>query len=46
MSYETWTWLAIGVLVLGAPVIFVWFLKDAAKLLGRIGRAGREPPDG
>lgn len=36
-----WTYLSIGVLVFLAPLVFGWFLKDAARLLRDVGRAGR-----
>lgn len=34
---ELWTWISIGILVLGAPLVFAWFLRDALALLAGLG---------
>lgn len=39
-GYAVWTRIAIGVLVLGSPLVFLWFLKDAARLLQGFGGPG------
>lgn len=31
------TWAAVGVLVVGSVVVFVWFLADVAREVGRRG---------
>lgn len=38
-GYALWTRIAIGVLVIGAPLVFLWFLGDAARLLRGLGSA-------
>lgn len=40
-KWEVYTWLAIGVLVVGSLAVFGWFLRDALRLYRRLGR-GRE----
>lgn len=42
-GYALWTDLAIWVLVLGAPAVFAWFLKDALRLLRGLGREESPP---
>lgn len=42
---EAWTWLSIGILVLGAPLVFLWFLRDAIRLLAGLGREREEGED-
>lgn len=37
-GYAVWTEVAIWLLVLGAPAIFAWFLKDAVRLVRGLGR--------
>ena len=34
---ERWTWLAIAVLVVVPPIVFVLFLRDATRLLRAMG---------
>ena len=41
-AFEAWTRLAIGILVFGAPVVLVWFLKDAVRLFEELGRPREE----
>lgn len=36
-AWDLWTWVAIAVLVLGAPLIFIWFLVDAVRLISGTG---------
>lgn len=42
MSYAVWTWVAIGILVLGAPLVFLWFLREAGDLLGGFRRSRKK----
>lgn len=47
-GYALWTEVAIGVLLVGAPVVFLWFLKDALRLLRGLGNGeerGGAPKD-
>lgn len=38
-GWELGTWAAIGVLAVGSVAVFIWFLRDAIRLLRR--RLGR-----
>lgn len=29
---ELWTWIAIGVLVIGSSMVFVWFVRDLFRM--------------
>ena len=31
-ALELWTWIAIGVLILGSSAVFVWFARDLLRL--------------
>ncbi len=44
-GYALWTELAIWVLVVGTPVVFAWFLKDAARLIRGLGREEPDEPE-
>ena len=37
-SWSIWTWTAILILGPGALVIFIWFLRDAKRLIQQIGK--------
>lgn len=37
-AFEWWTWVSIAVLVVAAPLVFGWFLRDAIELLKGLGR--------
>jgi hypothetical protein len=39
MWLELWTWVSIGILLFGAPLVFLWFLRDARKLLQGLGQS-------
>lgn len=43
-GYALWTEAAIWVLLIGAPAVFLWFLKDALRLLRGLGN-GEEGGD-
>lgn len=45
-GYAVWTEVAIWVLVIGTPAIFVWFLTDAARLLQGLGREEESEREG
>jgi hypothetical protein len=34
-ALELWTWIAIGVLIVGASAVFVWFLRDVLRIWRR-----------
>jgi len=42
--FDMATWAAIVILVLGSSVVFLWFLRDARKILNGEGRTQRPPP--
>ncbi|MFH1764903.1 MAG: hypothetical protein ABIF09_11990 [Gemmatimonadota bacterium] len=50
--FDLATWTAVVILVLGSSAVFIWFLKDAGKILrGDEGHEGTRPggercPDG
>lgn len=45
-GYRFWTDVAIAVLLLGAPAVFIWFLTDAVRLLCGLGDDRREKDRG
>ncbi len=40
-GWGLWTWISVFILGPGALVIFIWFLRDAKRLIRQIGE--REP---
>jgi hypothetical protein len=34
-ALELWTWISIGVLILGSSAVFVWFLRDVLRMRRR-----------
>ena len=31
-ALELWTWVSIGVLILGSSAVFIWFLRDVLRM--------------
>lgn len=31
-SLELWTWIAIGVLIIGSSLVFIWFVRDLLRM--------------
>lgn len=46
MSWVEWTYASIAVLVLGAPLVFIWFLGEVGELLRGLGRSGSGETEG
>lgn len=44
IGYEAWTRLAIAILVVGAPLVFFWFLRDAVRIVRGLGGGASGPP--
>lgn len=46
-GWEIFTWLNVGVLALGAPLVFIFFLRQLSRLLSEHERGrGGGSPDG